>query len=294
MAVSATRPTPKQQRAAARGNKPIQPAHHSPPNAAAASTAASHLTHQQWAEATTGATAAAHPQPTSQQASHLPTQQPPPTAAAAGGAQPPHQTNRQTATRQSRTPTQAGATNAAAANTHAGGATPGADQPTSRRYMERGGYYAAPYNPETDPWHEGEDDPSQAQITASDLASRFGYPWYDAQGNLVLPSPAVPGSSHWRAAPPTQTGGATPSHDTQPTGGATSTQQNPQQQRDTPGTHGQPPQAPAGTTPTGQPQSRQPRTTRQQVTATAPTAENTAIVPNWFCSQKARRGGGGG
>ena len=40
--------------------------------------------------------------------------------------------------------------------------------------MERGGYYAAPYNPETDPWHEGEDDPHQAQplpaqITAADL-----------------------------------------------------------------------------------------------------------------------------
>ncbi|OLP73902.1 hypothetical protein AK812_SmicGene46712, partial [Symbiodinium microadriaticum] len=60
-----------------------------------------------------------------------------------------------------------------------------------------------------------EAQPLPAQITAADLALRFGYPWHDAQGNLVLPSPAVPGSSHWRGPrqpchPPTADRGGQP------------------------------------------------------------------------------------
>ena len=141
--------------------------------------------------------------------------------------------------------------------------------------MERGGYFAPPYNPETDPWHEQEGDPEQAhplpaQLTAGEMALRFGFPWYDAQGNLVLPSPSVPGSAGWMGHP--HAADTAPAQQQQQTRGGPPGHQQPS----TAAAAGGHPQATRGSTP----KPRKPRRAQpQQQPQAPPPAEGQAVEP---------------
>ena len=221
--------------------------------------------HQQQVGAATGGSAAAHRPPTGSQGGNLPPRHSQ-AAAATGPTRRPQQPMAGGGQMQAQRHNTAAA---AAGHQHGTAQPPQRRGPASHAALHgaRGILcHAAPYNPETDPWHEDEEDsyqghsrPLPAQITAADLAFRFGYPYYDAQGNLVLPSPAVPGSSHWRGPTPVNPNQqaahqAVGGHAT--AGGAMATQPPPQQQQQQPDTTSaaaQPAHTAAGERPPGRP-----------------------------------------
>ena len=136
--------------------------------------------------------------------------------------------------------------------------------------MERGGYYAAPYNPETDPWHEEEEDPSQAQPCLHKSQQRT---WHFASATRLVPPIGGDHRSQILLPRPQQIGGAMPHQDAHTPGSAT-----PAQQPGAPGAGSQQPQAAAGgATPASRPQSRKAQPVQPAETAT--TANTTPTPP---------------